>query len=175
LETNLNSADLSQLSIPHLVKTLDDEELTKFNDRKRRFCMILISESSLLDEFISEIKNLVQTEERSECYEIMESEFNDTLHALLKRIQEENSVTLGLELYKMLRKDRVQEVHILIDGVSDFFERYPYLQKGYNSPVDSFKALTKPVVSHYDLPHDILDGKLFLGNFNQARFSLFSY
>lgn len=134
--------------------------------------MLLVSETSLLTEFVSEIKSLIQAEDNEESFEILENEFNDTVHALLKRIQEEHSVTWGFELYKMLRRDRVQEVHILIDGVSDFFERYPCLQwsfdGNFSTPIHCLSKIPKPVLQ-YDLPHDILDGKLFLGSFNQAR------
>jgi len=134
--------------------------------------MLIVSESTFLSDFIQQSKDLVQVDHTKECFEINESAFDDTLRAQFERIKSEDSISFGLQLFQLLQKDKVRELHVLVDGASDFFSRYPYMNMGLCLNLqqaandcgndDRIEAL-------HDLPHDILEGKLFLGSFNHAR------
>jgi len=160
LEANLNTLDMNQLTLGHIPNILDKEEGAKFNERKRRFCMLIISEESINPEFLSEIINLTQNDEKDEGFTISEDQFNDALRALLERVQEEqDSVALGMKLFKLLHRDRVSDVHVMIEGASKFFAKYPFMNN----------SIPATYAGSGSLPHDILNGKLYLGTFNQAK------
>jgi len=160
LEANLNTLDINQLTMANIGSILDQDETGKWNERKRRFCMLIISENSMIPELLSEIINLTESDDTVDGFTISEDKFNDTLRALIERVQEEHdSVALGLKLFKLLHRDRVSDVHVMIEGASQFFTRYSFMN---NANADVF-------VGNGSLPHDILNGKLYLGNFNQAK------
>jgi len=150
---------VNQLTLGNISSILDQEETARFNERKRRFCMLIISEDSIIPELLSEIINLTQSDDKDDGFIISEDKFNDTLRVLLERVQEHDSVALGLKLFKLLHRDRVSDVHIMIEGASQFFAKYPFMN---NANADLY-------VGNGSLPHDIFNGKLYLGNFHQAK------
>lgn len=172
LQIDFDTKDLSQVTMEELIQVFNEEEYARFSERKRKFVMLIVSETTFLCDFIQQCKELSSVCEKSECFEINESTFDDTLRAQFDRIKNDDSVSFGLQLFQLLQKDKVRELHILVDGSSHFFTRYPFMNMGLclnlSHAVDDSDCEHRIETLH-DLPHDILDGKLFLGTFNHAR------
>jgi len=171
LQIDFDKKDFSQATLEDLAGVLDENESSKFAERKRKFCMMIISENAFMTDFIQGCKELKKADETFECFEVSEGCFDDTLRAQFERIKQEDSVSFGLQLFQLLQKDKVRELHILVDGASEFFIRYPYMNMGlFNmSPVIDDSESECKIDALHDLPNDILGGKLFLGTFNHAR------
>jgi len=163
----------------HLLKLFNSAETALFSQRKRSFCVILMSDSSLPKDFISAVQKLAGPTGTGleDSWDIDEGEIDGRLQSLLKDTREKESILLGLEIFKILKRDRVSEVHILLDDVQQFLLNYPYMHLLFNSPAPSpMSIVDKPALNKkakikiaYNYPQDILNGRMFLGNFNQAE------
>jgi protein-tyrosine phosphatase len=71
---------------------------------------------------------------------------------------------------KSSKEKKIRESYIVLEGATGFFSRYPYVANHMQS--DAIVTLVQaPTFSSFecDLPHDILDARLFLGSFSQSE------
>lgn len=162
--------DRSQLTVTHLSEMLGHQEKAKFSNRKRCFCFLVLSEKSLPKTFMNELRKAANVDENEDSFQINEGNVKSLIQKLIDGVEEPNSIINALEIYKILQKDRLRELFLMIDGGSRFFARYPFMLTSTLSISDlsmGNKCLSAPI--DYDFPHDILDCRLFLGSFNQSE------
>lgn len=170
VEAQSSVHDKSQLSISDISGMLQKHEASKFANRKRCFCFIVLSESSLPKNFISELKRASGIDDKEDSFRLHERNVKSSIERLIGELEEPESVLNALTIYKLLHRDRLRELYLVLDGGKRFFARYPYMVTTTHSIADltmGSKSVSAPVDCDY--PHDILDGRLFLGSFNQSE------
>jgi len=169
-EKSLNN-DLSSLNVAEFSGIFAPNESKKFVKRKRCFCFFIVSESNLPRDFIHELKRqLTVNDEHEDTFQIPETKLQSTLQRTLDTFDERDPVVNTLALFKVLQRDNVREMFIVLEGASNFFLRYPYMESHLQSDAIA-TIIQKNVFSSYEgsFPHDILDSRLFLGSFKQSE------
>jgi hypothetical protein len=169
IESQSSIHNMSQLAIEDLFCMLNKQEGNKFLYRKRYFCFIMLSESSLPKTFINELKRFAGVDDKEDMFRLKDTNIKNSIERLITELEEPDSVIAALNLYKLLSRDRVRELFLVLDGGKRFFARYPYMTTSTYSIADltmGSKSVSAPIDCDY--PNDILDGRLFLGNYNQV-------
>jgi len=171
LIANPQIPDASYLSASDLNNMLTVDESKKFAKRRRCFTFLIISEKGFSRNFVHEVRRLANIEDHEDYFQITEDTMQELLYRTLEESQERDSIRNGLEIFKILKKDKVRELFILIEGGSCFFEKYPYLNMVRRPEPIAVELSSGRCFNVFDndLPHDILDGRLFLGSFNQSE------
>jgi dual specificity MAP kinase phosphatase len=171
LIANPQIPDASYLSASDLNSMLAVDESKKFAKRRRCFCFLIISENGLTRNFVHEVRRLANVDDHEDYFNINQDDMQELLYRTLEESQERESIRNGLEIFKTLKKDKVRELFILMEGATSFFEKSPYMNTVRRPEPMAVELSSGRCFSVYDndLPHDILDGRLFLGSFNQSE------
>jgi len=163
--------DTSYLTASDLNSMLTVEESKKFASRRRCYNFLVVSENGFSRNFVHEMKRLAAVDEHEDYFNVSEEKIQELLYRTLEDSEERESIRNGLEIFKILKKDKVRELFIVLEGEAEFFSKYPYMNMARRPEPVAMELSSGRCFSVYDneLPHDILDGKLFLGSFNQSE------
>lgn len=164
--------EITEITLADLPDLMTIVEKEKFNQRKRSYTILILSESSFPQEFISQVKAMTKSDEYADFYDIPQKYINDEIEKWVLNTPEKDAVSLGFRLHQLLQEDKVRELYILVDGANNFFERYPYMDPSFHPNAQAFLRTNSLVNAKlditYNFPNDIYDNRLFLGSYNQA-------
>jgi len=169
--SNAQIPDVSYLTVSDLNSMLTEREGKRFAKRKRCYGFMIVSEKGFSRNFLHELRRLADVDDHEDYFHIDEESMQELLYRTLEESEDRESIRNGLEIFKTLKKDKVRELFILIEGGSSFFHKYPYMNMiRHVEPIAMEMSSGRCFNIHEkDLPHDILDGRLFLGSFNQSE------
>jgi len=165
-----NVTALSQLTTSDISDILDKDESKKFSKKKRCFCFFMMSEALLPRNFVQEIKRLSESDEHEDYFSVPQTVIESLLETTLDDAEDRQSILNALDLFKIFKREKIRESYIVLDCATGFFSRYPYMANHMQSDA-IVTVIQTPTFSSFecDLPHDILDARLFLGSFNQTE------
>ena len=162
-----------ELALPKISELMTSKQLERFNQRRRLYCMLVISEASFPQELISQIKKAANADEFLDYFEVSQKVIHEDLEKGIGEMKEVGAVSLGLKLHSLFQQDRVGELYILVDGMDSFFNDYPFMDPTYVSSPNTFLRTKSMIASKVDatfnFPNDIYENRLFLGSFSQVK------
>jgi len=171
-------ADLDKVSLETLSEIMSPQDKEKLGQRKRLYCVLVISEASFPDEFISQVKKLAKTNEFADFAEIPQKHIADEFEKVAFDMEEKSSIAIGQKIFRLMQEDKVRELYILLDGSKTFFNRYPYMDPSFHNLhahalVRSNSLIASKLDFTFNFPNDIWSSRLFLGSFNQVKIFFF--
>ena len=153
----------TKLSFTELEAMIPYDSKEKLKTLKRRYCVIILNDDKRLYDYFMEDKESNIDFARKNCFKkdsvylqtaINKAYFQDSETHNREDLQ---SIRLGLELYELIRSQKVKTAYILIDGANQLFEKYPFLNCKAAIPKLNFK-----------FPNEILNGRIYLGDQSQV-------
>jgi len=130
----------------------------------------MMSEALLPRNFVQEIKRLSESDEHEDYFSVPQTVIESLLETTLDDAEDRQSILNAIDLFKIFKREKIRESYIVLDCATGFFSRYPYMANHMQSDA-IVTVIQTPTFSSFecDLPHDILDARLFLGSFNQTE------
>lgn len=167
-----NAERFEDITIEDVTKLVEKEDQHRFAQRKRNYCVLILSEASLPQDFIQYLFKTAGVDDFFDFLSIPQKSIADELQKAIEQMEEKQSVSTGLKLYDILQKDRVRELFILLDGSEKFFKTYHFMDPGFHSsPYAFIRSLSLQSTNldvTYNFPNDIYESRLYLGTFNQV-------
>ena len=163
--SRLPPSNNSKFSFAELETMVPHDSKEKLKTLKRRYCVIIMNDEKLLYDYFMEDKTNNIDFARKNCFKkdrgYLQNAINSTyLQEIetLNRDDELESIEFGLELYEVLRSQKVRTVYILLDGANQLFEKYPFL---------NCKSSVIPKLD-FKFPNEMLNGRIYLGDQSQV-------
>jgi len=165
------NSEIDKLSLDSISEMISQQEREKLSQRKRLYCILIISNAQFPEEFIEQVKKLAKADEFADFCEIPQKYVADDFEKVALDMEERNSIVIGQKILKLMQEDKVRELYILLDGAKNFFNRYPYMDPSFHrghALVRSNSLIAQKLDFTFNFPNDIWSSRLFLGSFNQA-------
>lgn len=168
----IKGPEVRDIALTDLPKLMVEREREKFEQRKRSYCVLIISENSLPKDFIMQIHKSTNPADLLDFFSLPYKTISDDFKKAVCDMHEKESVALGLRIFDLMHHDKVRELFILVDGANTFFNAYPFMNPAFHPSPHDFLRSPSLVASRLDVtfnfPNDIYSNRLFLGTFNQV-------
>ncbi|EAR86621.3 dual specificity phosphatase domain protein (macronuclear) [Tetrahymena thermophila SB210] len=179
----LNQGKDESVKLTEIQKILSKEKEELFSKSKRYFNFLLVQPKD--SEFINLFNQVLQSLQKTNNQNLSDEEIRSNLllhsgqikiecdllaNEIQKKLQEHPDIEANcsqqisnwrktLSLYKILRNNKINEIHILRESAQSFFNSYPFMH-------NYFISLNS--ASQQSYPNDILFNRMYFGNWKHA-------